>query len=99
MIQEIRQSLIEALAEMNYDVGDVTGETVLGKAGLDLESLAVAELAARVEDSFGVRFGDEELESFADMTLDEFANEVSVRAIPVAAVPAPAAVGSVADAG
>lgn len=79
MIQDIRQSLIDALAEMNYDVGDVTGETVLGKAGLDLESLAVAELAVRVEDAYGVKFSDEELESFADLTLDQFANEVSRR--------------------
>jgi acyl carrier protein len=79
MIQDIRQSLIDALAEMNYDVGDVTGETVLGKAGLDLESLAVAELAVRVEDAYGVKFSDEELEGFADMTLDQFADEVSRR--------------------
>lgn len=86
MIQDIRQSLIDALAEMNYDVGDVTGETVLGKAGLDLESLAVAELAVRVEDAYGVKFSDEELESFADLTLDQFANEVSRRS-PAAVTP------------
>ena len=88
LVLDIRQSLIDALAEMNYDVGDVSGETMLGKAGLDLESLAVAELAVRVEDAYGVKFSDEELEQFADMTLDQFASEVSTRA-PAAASTAP----------
>jgi acyl carrier protein len=80
MIQDVRQSIIDALGKMNYDVDDVTGDTVLGKAGLDLESLAVAELAVRLEDAFGVKIPDEELEQFANMTLDEFAAELAGRA-------------------
>jgi len=44
-------------------MADVDGETTLGPAGLDLESLAVAELAVRVEDEYGVKFTDEEQES------------------------------------
>lgn len=83
MIEQIRQSVIEALKQMNYDVSDINGQTVLGPSGLDLESLAVAELAVRVEDEHGVKFSDEELERFATMTLDDFAAEVSARTASV----------------
>jgi acyl carrier protein len=79
MDDEVRQYVVEALAAMNYDVSDVTGDTDLGPAGLDLESLAVAELAVQVEDKFGVRFTDEDTEQLALMTLDEFAAEVGSR--------------------
>ena len=79
MIEQIRQSVIDALKQMNYDVSDINGSTVLGPSGLDLESLAVAELAVRVEDEHGVKFSDEELERFGTMTLDDFAAEVSAR--------------------
>jgi acyl carrier protein len=83
VIEQIRQSVIDALKQMNYDVSDIDGQTVLGPAGLDLESLAVAELAVRVEDEHGVKFSDEELGRFATMTLDDFAAEVSARAASV----------------
>ena len=79
MDDEVRQFVVEALAAMNYDVSEVTGDTDLGPAGLDLESLAVAELAVQVEDKFGVKFTDEDTEQLALMTLDEFAAEVSSR--------------------
>jgi acyl carrier protein len=79
MDEEIRQFVVSALKEMNYDVSDVTGETDLGPAGLDLESLAVAELAVQVEDRYGVKFSDEDAEQLALMTLDEFTTEVSSR--------------------
>jgi acyl carrier protein len=85
MDNEVRQFVIEALAAMNYDVSDVTGDTDLGPAGLDLESLAVAELAVQVEDKFGVKFTDEDTEQLALMTLDEFAAEVSSRITVTAA--------------
>src|ERR1700683_3271955 len=52
---DIREFVLNALKEMNYDVSDVTGDTDLGPAGLDLESLAVAELAVLVEDHRGGR--------------------------------------------
>src|ERR1022692_2396873 len=75
MDEEIRQFAVSALKEMNYDVSEVTGDTDLGPAGLDLESLAVAELAVLVEDKFGVTFTDEDAERLALMTLDEFTAE------------------------
>jgi acyl carrier protein len=86
MIDEIRQSIIDALGHMNYDVDTVDGGTVLGPGGLDLESLAVAELAVQVEDTFGVKFSDEELEKFDVMTLDEFSAEVAKRLAPAVPV-------------
>jgi acyl carrier protein len=79
MEDEVRQFCISALSEMNYDVSGVTGETDLGPAGLDLESLAIADLAVQVEDKFGVRFTEEDTEQLALMTLDEFAHEVAGR--------------------
>jgi acyl carrier protein len=80
---EVRQFVVDALEAMNYDVSEVTGDTDLGPAGLDLESLAVAELAVQVEDKFGVKFTDDDTEQLALMTLDEFSAEVAKRiAVP-----------------
>jgi acyl carrier protein len=76
---EIRQFLVDTLRQMNYDVSDVTGETVLGPAGLDLESLAVAELAVSVEDKYAVTFTEKDTEDVALMSLDEFAGEIARR--------------------
>lgn len=76
---EVRQFVVDALDAMNYDVSEVTGDTDLGPAGLDLESLAVAELAVQVEDKFGVKFTDDDTEQLALMTLDEFSAEVARR--------------------
>ncbi|PWW52664.1 acyl carrier protein [Actinokineospora spheciospongiae] len=83
MRDKVREFVVAALAEMNYDVGDVTGDSELGPAGLDMESLGMAELAVRVEDEFGVAFDDEEAEGLALMTLDEYAAAVVAR-LPVA---------------
>ena len=83
MEEEIRAFILNSLKEMNYDTSEVTGSTDLGPAGLDLESLAVAELAVRVEDHFGLKFTDEDGEELALMTLDEFTAEVASRiAVP-----------------
>ena len=79
MEDEVRQFVIDSLQAMNYDVSEVSGDTDLGPAGLDLESLAVAELAVQVEDKFGVKFTDEDTEQLALMTLDEFSAEVAKR--------------------
>jgi acyl carrier protein len=80
MTDEIRQFLLESLTEMKYSTDDVDGDTVLGPAGVDLESLALAELAMRVEDRFGVRFDEDEAETFAAMTVSEFCVAVANRA-------------------
>ncbi|WP_117212072.1 acyl carrier protein [Allorhizocola rhizosphaerae] len=81
----VRQFLIQAIAAMNYPVDDVTAETPLGSAGVDLESLAVAELAVRVEDEYGVKFSDEESETVAAMSIGELAATIVSRLAKTAA--------------
>jgi acyl carrier protein len=80
MTDEIRQFLLESLTEMRYDTEEIDDDTVLGPAGIDLESLAVAELAMRVEDQYNVRFDQDEAETFAAMTVGEFCAAVALRA-------------------
>jgi acyl carrier protein len=84
---EVREFVLETLQEMNYDTEGVDDDSTLGPAGVDLESLAMAELAVRVEDRFGVRFAEEESEELALMTVGEFTSTVAER------------IGSVAGAG
>ncbi len=85
MTDEIRQFVLESLTDMNYDIDDIDGDTTLGPAGADLESLAMAELAVRVEDRFGVKFDDDENEALAGMTVDEFCQLVAQRIAPTPA--------------
>jgi len=80
MTDDIRQFLLRSLKEMNYSTDGIDDDTVLGPAGADLQSLALAELAVRVEDEYGVRFDDEEAEMLAGMTVGEFAALVAGRA-------------------
>ena len=76
---EIKKFAFEALGEMNYDTADFDGDTQLGPAGVDLESLALAELGVRVEERFGIRFSDDELDELASLTIDEFSAAVETR--------------------
>lgn len=79
MRTDVREFVIEAIAAMNYPVDGVDADTPLGSAGIDLESLAVAELAVRVEDEFGVKFADDEAEEMAGMTVGQFADAIRAR--------------------
>lgn len=79
MQTEIRTFIIQALAEMNYDVDDVTGDTDLGPAGLDLESLALAELTVQLEDRYKLKFSDEDMEGLAVLTVDELATGLAAQ--------------------
>ena len=56
----IREFIIDSLRAMNYDVAGIDNDTELGPRGADLESLALAELAIRVEDRFAVTFDENE---------------------------------------
>ena len=79
MIDEIRQFVLDSLADMNYGTDGLDDGTTLGPAGADLESVALAELAVRVEDKFGVRFDDDEADQLAGMTIGEFCQTVAPR--------------------
>ena len=82
MSDQYHQFLLDALTEMNYSIDGIDDDSVLGPAGLDLESLALAELAVRVEDKFSVRFDDDEAEKLASMTVGEFLGTVASRVQP-----------------
>lgn len=79
MSTEVRQFILDAIADMNYPMDDVDADTSLGSSGVALESLAVAELAVRVEDTYGVKFADEEAEEIAAMTVAELADAIVAR--------------------
>jgi acyl carrier protein len=79
MTDDVRAFTIEALRKMNYDVSDVNDDTELGPAGLDLESLALADLAVQLEDHYQVKFNDDDMETLALMTLAEFAAAMNER--------------------
>ena len=53
--------------------------TTLGPAGLDLESLALADLLMRVEDRYHIRFAEDESEELALMNVGEFSSTVAAR--------------------
>lgn len=80
--EEVTEFVRKALREMNYDVDEVDGETLLGPAGIDLESLAVVELSFRLEDAYRARFNEEDMERLAVMTLAELVTEVIRRSAP-----------------
>jgi acyl carrier protein len=79
MTDDIREFTVEALRKMNYDVSDINDDTELGPAGLDLESLALADLAVQLEDHFQVKFNDDDMETLALMTLAEFTKAMRER--------------------
>jgi acyl carrier protein len=79
MTDDIREFTVEALRKMNYDVSDINDDTELGPAGLDLESLALADLAVQLEDHYHVKFNDDDMETLALMTLAEFTDAMRAR--------------------
>jgi acyl carrier protein len=79
MTDDVRAFTIDALQKMNYDVSEINDDTELGPAGLDLESLALADLAVQLEDHYHVKFNDDDMETLALMTLAEFTAAMHAR--------------------
>jgi acyl carrier protein len=79
MSEEIRSFVISSLQDMNYDVEGIEDDTTLGPSGLDLESLALADLLMRVEDRYQIRFAEHESEELALMDVGEFTTAVAQR--------------------
>jgi acyl carrier protein len=71
--------VLGALRDMKFDVDAADADSEFGPAGVDLDSLAVVELAARIKDSYGVALTDDDLERLAIATIAEFAAEVAER--------------------
>ncbi|MFH8796417.1 acyl carrier protein [Streptomyces sp. NPDC017941] len=82
---EVTKFILDALSTMNYDVSEVSPDSPLGPSGLDLESLSVAEIAIQIEDTYGVRFEEDEMESLALLTISGLVDEVVKRASASAA--------------
>jgi acyl carrier protein len=89
MSDDVRTLVLDALIEMRYEVSADDGDMQLGPAGIDLESLTIAELSVRIEDALGVKFHEDEMERVITMTLDEFIAEVATRAAQVQALGSP----------
>jgi acyl carrier protein len=68
----IKQFILDTLQGMNYDVEGIDDDSQLGPAGADVSSLALVELAVRVEDEYGVKFSQDEAEELAGKTVGEF---------------------------
>jgi acyl carrier protein len=79
MRDEVRAFVVTSLRNMNYDVEGVDDDTTLGPSGLDLESLALADLLMHAEDHYHIRFRAEESEQLALMTVGEFTTAVVER--------------------
>src|SRR5215469_11558893 len=79
MIDSIRRFIFSSLRDMNYETDGIDDDSQLGPRGADLASLALAELALRVEDEFGVKFTEEEAEELAGKTVGEFCAIVAER--------------------
>ena len=79
MSDDVRAFVVSSLKDMNYDVEGIDDATTLGPAGLDLESLALADLLMRVEDEYRIRFAEDESEELALMNVGEFTAAVSNR--------------------
>jgi acyl carrier protein len=88
MAGSIQQFILASLQDMNYDTDGIDEGTQLGPRGADVSSLALAELAIRVEDEYGVKFEEDEAEELAGKTVGEFCAIVSGRI--AAAAPAAA---------
>jgi acyl carrier protein len=76
-VTSIKQFILTSLQEMNYDVTDIDDDSQLGPGGADVSSLALAELAVRVEDEYGVKFSEDEAEELAGKTVGEFCGIVA----------------------
>ncbi len=79
MIDSIRQFVLDSLVEMDCDIEGIDDSSQLGPRGADLSSLSLAELALRVEDEYGLKFGEEETEKLANLTVGDFCALVAER--------------------
>lgn len=79
MADSIQQFILDSLRDMNYDTEGIDEDTQLGPRGADVSSLALAELAIRVEDEYSVKFEEDEAEELAGKTVGEFCAIVAQR--------------------
>ncbi|MEU5365705.1 acyl carrier protein [Streptomyces sp. NPDC005925] len=85
MSTPVRAFVVNTLEAMNLDTSDVTDSTPIGDGGMELESLTTAELVMQVEEEYGVKFSDDDVEGMQTMTVGDFVAEVERRLTQVAA--------------
>lgn len=85
MSTPVRAFVVNTLETMNLDTEGLTDATPIGDDGLELESLTTAELVMQVEEEFGVKFSDEDVEALQTLTIGEFVAQIEQRKTPVAA--------------
>lgn len=59
-IEQLRHLVVERL-DVNLTLADIAPDTPLLSGGLGLDSMAIIELVSLTEQSFGVEFGEDEL--------------------------------------
>lgn len=79
MIDSIRRFILASLVEIDCDITGIDDNSQLGPRGTDLSSLSLAELALRAEDEYGLKFGEEETEKLAGLTVGAFCALVAER--------------------
>ncbi|MCW5254546.1 MULTISPECIES: acyl carrier protein [unclassified Streptomyces] len=79
MSAPVREFVVNTLEAMHIDVSGVTDATPIGDGGMELESLTTAELVMQVEEEFGVKFSDDDVEGMQDMTVGGFVADVEGR--------------------
>jgi acyl carrier protein len=85
MSTPVRAFVVNTLETMNIDTSELTDDTPLGDDGLEMESLTTAELVMHVEEEYGIKFSDDDVEGMQTMTVGAFVAEVEGRASQVAA--------------
>lgn len=85
MPDDVAAFVLHTLTEMNFDT-DGGVDSQLGPRGIDLDSLSVVELAARVSSAYGIKLTGQDMEQMAMATVREFAAEIVRRR--ASAVPA-----------
>lgn len=79
MSDDLIAFVLGVLRDMSFDVEAADADSEFGQGGVDLDSLAVVELAVRIKDSYGVTLTDDDLERLAIATIGEFAAEIAER--------------------
>ncbi|MDD9382929.1 phosphopantetheine-binding protein [Streptomyces sp. ZAF1911] len=85
MSTPVRAFVVNTLETMNLDIAGVTDDTPIGDDGLELESLTTAELVMQVEEEYGVKFSDEDVEGLQTLTIGQFVSQVEQRRTQVTA--------------
>ena len=79
---EVRDFVLDTLAgPMNtpFDRAQTTDDSPIGSGGIDLESLGLIELILHVEQQYGIKIPDGDIEPLGAMTLGELVADISRR--------------------